>query len=432
MRAGEGALLNMPDAVDVVLLAPPYYRFCGSHNNRAAPSLTYLSAFLEEAGISHVVFNADFTDADRFWSMRWMFQNYQPFVDAVDGRGSLYGEVAEIVMSFSPSVVVVLGGEPLIATKDWGNPFIAAHYAAIFRRFGVFTVGIGHFFTLDRAHFEDAFDCVLGGEPSPQIVAIVRERTTGYVTPRPIPLDVVPNLKRLYPDRQMTDFVMTSFGCRFPCSFCLVQQLYSELDQRVRFVHPETVLRDIEQRPHEDVYLTDLTFTFAPRKRLQALALALAERGIEKRFTIDTRVDCITPAVADVLVDLNVTRVKIGVEGITDTLLNDFNKRIDLNKIEKAVDLLRERGIGVVTYLLIGGSATIEDYEATRAYIERLDPEFVPVAIWAYDLRGDYRYDTQFSPLRLKEWGIDDEVFLRYIDLQNDLNPTVGSMLDLP
>lgn len=130
--------------------------------------------------------------------------------------------------------------------------------------------------------------------------------------------------------------------------------------------------------------------------------------------------------------DLNVTRVKIGVEGTTDTLLNDFNKRIDLNKIEKAVDLLRKRGIGVVTYLLIGGSATMEDYEETRAYIERLDPEFVPVAIWAYDLSGDYRYDTQFSPLRLKEWGIDDEVFLRYIDLQNELNPTVGAMLDLP
>lgn len=420
------------DQADVVLLAPPYYRFCGSHNNRAAPTLTYLSAFLEEAGISHVVYNADFTDAHAFWSMRWMFKNYQPFVDAVDGRGSLYGEIAEIVMSFSPKVVVILGGEALIATKDWSNPFIASNYAALFRRFGIFTVGIGHFFTLDRARFADAFDCVLGGEPSRRIVDIVRDRVTGYVDPQPIPLDVVPNLTRLYPAGQQTDFVMTSFGCRFPCSFCLVQQLYASLGQRARFVDPETVLRDIRQRPETDVYLTDLTFTFAPRKRLEALAHDLRERGIEKRFTIDTRVDCITPAVADVLADLNVTRVKIGVEGITQTLLSDFNKRIDLDKIERAVALLRERDIAVVTYLLIGGSATVEDYEATRDYIKRLDPEFVPVAIWAYDLSGDYRYDTQFSPLRLKEWGIDEEVFFRYIDLQDEINPTVGSMLDHP
>src|SRR5205085_2926350 len=154
-----------------------------------------------------------------------------------------------------------------------------------------------------------------------------------------------------------------SFGCRFPCAFCLSQRLYAELGQRVRFVHPETVLHDLEQRPEEEIYLTDLTFTYTPRKRLDALARELRERGISKRFTIDTRVDCITPAVADTLVDLNVERVKIGVEGITETLLKDFNKRTDLAKVERAVALLRERDIRVVTYLLIGGSATVEDYE---------------------------------------------------------------------
>ena len=48
------------------------------------------------------------------------------------------------------------------------------HYAALFRRLGVFTVGIGHFFTLDRSRFIDRFDRVLGGDPSPSLVDIVR------------------------------------------------------------------------------------------------------------------------------------------------------------------------------------------------------------------------------------------------------------------
>lgn len=420
------------DEVDVVLLAPPYYRFCGSHNNRAAPTLTYLSAFLEKAGISHLVWNADYTPGSRYWSMRWMFQHYQPFVDAVDGRGSLYGEVTEIVMSFQPKAVVILGGEPLIATKDWGNPFIAAHYADMFRRLGVYTVGIGHFFTMDRARFESRFDCVLGGEPSGEIVSILANRPSGYIQPRPVPLDVVPNLKHLYPTGQLTDFVMTSFGCRFPCAFCLVQQLYAGLDQRVRFAELTTVVADIAQRPADDIYLTDLSFTYAPPKRLRDLTEALRTAGITKAFTIDTRADLITPATADLLVGLNVRRVKIGVEGITKDLLKSFNKRTDLEKIERAVALLQERGIGVVTYLLIGGDAKREDYEETRKYIEKLAPEFVPVAIWAYDLSGDYRYDTQFSPLRLREWGIDESVFYDYLSLQEKVNPTVGPMLDYP
>ena len=158
------------DQFDVVLLAPPYYRVLGSHNNRAAVSLTYLSAYLEQAGISHVVYDADYTPAETFWGMRYMFDNYQPFVDAVDGNSGLYGEVTEIVMSFKPSAVVILGAEPLIATKDWANPFIAAHYARLLRALGVFTIGIGHFFTLDKQAFDGAFDCILSGEPSPAIV----------------------------------------------------------------------------------------------------------------------------------------------------------------------------------------------------------------------------------------------------------------------
>lgn len=415
---------------DVVLLAPPFFRFCGSHNNRVAPSLSYLSAHLEAAGISHVIYNADHTDSDQYWSMKWMFQNYQPFIDAVDGRGSLYGEVVEIVMSFRPRVVVILGAEPLIATKDWANPFIAAHFSKMLRRLGVYTVGIGHFFTLDRERFEGSFDCILGGEPSDRIVEIVTGRPRGYIAPRPIGLDVLPNLTRLHPASQRTDFVMTSFGCRFPCSFCLVQKLYDELDQKVRFVDLDTVIADIEQRPEEDVYLTDLTFTVAPKKRLRRLADELARRGVQKRYTIDTRADCITPAIADLLSDLNVRRVKIGVEGVTEKLLHEFNKRTELAQIERAVAILRERGIEVVTYLLIGGVTTTEDYEITRAYIEKLGPSFVPVAIWAYDLDTDYRYDTQFSPTRLAAWGIDQEVFFQYIGLQDRVNPTVGVMLD--
>ena len=54
-----------------------------------------------------------------------------------------YGEVIEIVMSFKPSAVVILGGEPLIATKDWANPFIAAHYACPLRALGLLRLGSG-------------------------------------------------------------------------------------------------------------------------------------------------------------------------------------------------------------------------------------------------------------------------------------------------
>lgn len=419
----------MAERYDVVLCAPPFFRFCGSHNNRLSPTLSYLSAYLHKEGIESVIYNADATAADKFWSMRWMFDNFEPFVAAVDGRGSLYGEVVETIMSFEPKVVVIAGAEPLIATKDWANPFIAAHLSRLLRSLGVYTVGVGHFFTLDRAKFEDAFDCILGGEPNDNIVKIVRDRPKGYIAPRMIDLDLVPRLGPRFPLDQRTDFVMTSFGCRFPCSFCLVQKFYTELGQPVRFVDLDVVVADIAQRPEEDIYLTDLTFTMAPRKRLRDSIERIGQAGLRKRFTIDTRVDCITPEIADLLVALNVKRVKLGIEGGTQTMLEAFNKRTSMDENQRAVALLKERGIEVCAYLLIGGKIDERDYEVTHRYISELGPDFVPVAIWAYDLDGDYRYDTQFSPVTLAKWGIDKSVFYKYLSLQSAFNPSVGALI---
>jgi anaerobic magnesium-protoporphyrin IX monomethyl ester cyclase len=417
--------------VDVVLFAPPYFRFCGSHNSRISPSLVYLASYLRSAGISYVIYNADATAAEKYWSMRWLFRNFQSFVDAVDGKSNLYGEVVEIIMSFNPKAVVILGAEPLIATKDWADPFIAVHYSRMLRKLGIYTIGLGHFFTLDLGRFEEDFDCIMGGEPSTAVLDIIRQRPKGYIAPRPIDLNVLPLLTPCFPEKQRTDFVMTSFGCRFPCSFCLVQQFYKTLRQSVRFVDLDTVVADIRQRKEEQIYLTDLTFTIAPVSRLRKMAARLRAAGIKKSFTIDTRADCISEEVADVLVELNVERVKIGVEGGTDKMLELLNKGTNTSVNDRAIRILRDRNIKVITYLLIGAGTNEQDYETTRNYIQRIAPDFVPVAIWAYDLRSDYRYDTQFSPVRLKKWGIPEEVFFKYIDLQDETNPTVGELLDI-
>lgn len=417
--------------VDVVLFAPPYFRFCGSHNNRLSLSLAYLGSYLKAAGISYVIYNADATAADTFWSMRWLFQHFQPFIDAVDGKGSLYGEVIEILMSFRPKVTIILGSEPLIATKDWADPFIAAHFARLLRKLGVYTVGLGHFFTLDRLRFEGEFDAIMGGEPSAALLKIIEERPSGYIPPQPLDLNIIPQLGPSFPGQLRTDFVMTTLGCRFPCSFCLVQKFYKALRQPVRFIDLDTVVRDIAQRKEDEIYLTDLTFTMAPKSRLSELAARLRKEGIKKSYTIDTRADYISEEIADLLVELNVARVKIGVEGGTENILKALNKQTTTDVNTRAVDILRDRKIKVMTYLLLGGPVDQREYEATRAYIQRLAPDFVPVAIWAYDLAGDYRYDTQFSPVRLQKWGISEEVFFQYMSLQDKINPTVGELLDM-
>lgn len=419
--------------VDVVLFNPPFFRFWGSHNDRAPVTLCYLSRHLDDYQIPHVIYNADYTGAATYWSMRWMFENFETFKDGVDNKGSLYGEVLEVLMSFNPKVAVIMGGEPLFPTKDWGNPFIAANFAKRLKAFGVHTVGIGPFFTLDKETFKDSFDCVLDGEPGDEIVDIVKNKTRGRVAAKPMNLQIIPKLTELYPAEQKVDFVMTSYGCFYHCAFCLVQKLYRKIGQStMRFVELDAVMCDLAQRPGEDsIYLTDLDFSMTPNERVEEFAARLSQSGMKKKFTIESRVDTITEEMADLWVRLGVERVKLGVEGGTDELMKSFAKGTSVNQAENAVKFLKARDIKVVVYLIVGGKGNPKDYEDTRAFVKELDPEFVAVNVWAYNLKTDYRYDSQFSPASLKHWDVDVNEFFKHLELQQSINPTVGKMLNV-
>lgn len=362
-----------------------------------------------------------------------MFRNFQSFKDAVDNRGSLYGEILEILLSFQPKAVVIMGGEPLFPTKDWGNAFIAANFSRRLKAFGVFTIGMGPFVTLDENRFKNDFDCILAGEPGPEIVDIIRHRRSGWIMSGPIGLDVLPDLRHFYPKEQITDFVMTSFGCFHHCAFCLEQKIYSRIGQKeTRFVTLPTVIADIQQRPNEHLYLTDVNFSATSVQRLKTLTESLEKQGLSKTFTIDSRVDEITEAKAEILYRLGIRRVKLGVEGGTEELLRSFGKGIRLYQVEEAVRILKTHGIAVVVYLVVGGKGKVEDYEKTRTFVKQLAPEFIAINVWAYDLKTDYRYDTHFSPESLAHWGIDPQEFFKHLALQDVLNPTVGIMLDEP
>ncbi len=419
----------MHQQADIVLLNPPFYRFMGSHNDKIPMSLTYLSAYLEIAGISHVVYNADYTGASLYWSLKWMCENYDTFVDAVDNKGSLYGEVIEQILSFSPKMVVIMGGEPLVATAEWGNPFIAANYSKLLRRQGVYTVGLGPFFTLDPKRFRTDFDCMLPGEPSEAIVDVFHGRPSGPPSFGLNRLNIIPSFDRLFPDGQKTDWAITSFGCPYKCSFCLNASLYGDLKDPVRFVDADTAAEDLVRREDDSIYLADLNFPVASVGRIQTLLKAFKKVSLNKTFTIDARVDAITEEKAELLKQMGISAVKLGVESLNQSNLNKWKKRINLQQTESAIRMLQQRGIDVIFYLLIGAGTTEDDYKATRAFVEKWRPSFIVPNVHAYDIASDYRYDTEFSPLRLEKLGIPRELYYRFLDLQNSTNPTVGKII---
>jgi radical SAM superfamily enzyme YgiQ (UPF0313 family) len=403
----------------------------GSHNNKAPISLCYLSRILENHGIEHQIYNADATDSTIHWNLRFLFDNFEPYIDAVDGKGSLYGEVLEQLLSMDPGTVVIMGADPLVPTKDWGNPFIAANFARRLRQLGIRTVGIGPYFDLDHARFCDAFDCILEGEPSETVLQAVCEKANGIVAGARIPLNITPNFERLVSSSGNQRALFSSFGCFEQCGFCVAGQIYRKLGGGVRYVDDETLIRDIMSRPHGPLYIQDLNFGIYPFNALQRRVELFEDLGVTDTYTfaVDCRVDALDEDRLRLMQRMKITHLKLGIEGVSDVQLAAYRKNQTFRKISESMSLIKKFGIKTVAYLLLGGDGgDAVDHDTTIEMVRGLGPDFVVPNVWSYDLRFDYRYDTQFSPVALKRWGISRDVYYRYLELQNEFNPTLGKL----
>jgi hypothetical protein len=415
----------------VVLFNPPFFRLMGSHNNKAPMSLCYLSRILEDQGIEHCVYNADATDSTIHWNLRYLFDNFGTYIEAVDGNSSLYGEVLEILMSMEPTTVVIMGADPLVPTKDWGNPFVAVNFSRQLRKLGVQTIGIGPYFYLEPDRFMNDFDCLLAGEPSETILDAIQNRQSGYIDPKPLSTDIVPNFERLIPIRQTTNALFSSFGCFQNCGFCVAGMTYKKMGKGVRFVSDAALIKDINSREKGSLYLHDLNFGIYSENSLSHRVDLLEQHDIPAQysFAVDCRIDGINPAKLSLMKRMNIKYLKLGIEGLSDEILASYQKNQTLEKIVETIGLIKKYEIKFVAYLMLGGEGGDSvDHDKTIAMVRQLEPDYVVPNIWSYDIRHDYRYDTQFSPVALKRSNLEKEVYYKYLELQNEYNPTLGKL----
>ena len=414
----------------VLLLQPPFFRFCGSHNDRIAPSLSYLSSILDTNKIEHIVFNADATNSNRYWSMSYLFNNFSYFKDAVDDKSPLYDEVIEYIIGTGATSVLILGADPLIPTTDMGSPFIAANFSKRLKKFGIYTIGLGPYYNLDTEKFLNDFDCILRGEPSSTIVKVLKERAKGIVESAPLSLNITPNYNNIVPLKGKDDLVFTSFGCLYPCEFCIAGKQYRQFGRPVRSVDPNLVAEDISKRESDKIYIGDLNFSDSKIENLEALSEVFKEKNIKKELVVEMRTDKITETSVKLLKELGVKTVKIGVESFSRNILKDARKDRHDDLLEKAVELLRKQEISYIFYLLLGGQ-NLDSFnlEEIQKNINRFKPLSTITSIWSYDLNYDYKYDTHFSPVALNRWGIPEEIFHQLIRSQNETNLTVGKVI---
>jgi len=417
----------------IVLLQPPFFRLAGSHNDRPLMSLAYASTFLADAGVDHVLVNADWLGSSTHVPWRQLFLNEETWRRACDGDSPLYDEALELVLQHRPTTVVIATGDDVIPTKNVGSPYTAAVMARRLKPYAR-VIGVGQFAEAYQA-VDPVFDAVFPSLVNRSLVDLVLGEmplvTSGA------PLGVLPSFEHTQP-HCVSDYVLSAFGCVYSCSFCWAPKVSG---RQMLFQPLDTFVDDLEARSAllgtRKLYVADMIFPINKR-RLRQAAETLADRGYvaDRRFELscECRVDLITEEMAGQLAAMGMRTVKLGIESIDDDTLVSMGKRTTTEQIGEAVALLQREGISVVGYLIFGSFYSSE--RAMWQTLERaqaLNLDYVVVNVEAYQQFGpEYRYDAHFSMATARRLGVPEDVLWAALDLQERKpNPTVGKLPDL-
>ncbi len=173
----------------------------------------------------------------------------------------------------------------------------------------------------------------------------------------------------------------TSVGCPHRCSFCVVHYLAHGKYLRQT---PEAVVREIADIPEDHIYFVDDEM-FIDAPRATAIAELLRERGIRKHYISWARADTIVkhPKMFKLWKQVGLSLLYVGLESMEPENLADYNKGVSVDVNQRAVDLLRELGIGLHAALMVNPDFTAEDFLKVRRAVEKVAPAEVSFTVFS-------------------------------------------------
>jgi len=237
-----------------------------------------------------------------------------------------------------------------------------------------------------------SIDFVISRSPLASFRALVENLLAGNgaesLPPQDQPRSV--ELPQWQPDRSIIDkyrsryyyvfhrpcaLIKTSYGCPYSCSFCFCIQITGEQYQTRPL---EEVVDEIQTIPEPEIYIVDDNF-LVDRKRVLEFCDLLESRGIQKRFLIYGRADFIAEN-EDVIQhfrDCGLRAVIVGLESFEQTELDTWSKRNEIEKSERAVEILHRHDIDCYGTFILSPDWSGEDFKKLGAWIKKLGIYFV-------------------------------------------------------
>jgi anaerobic magnesium-protoporphyrin IX monomethyl ester cyclase len=208
--------------------------------------------------------------------------------------------------------------------------------------------------------------------------------------------------------------VCTSRGCPFGCNWCAKPVFGRRYTQR----SPVNVAEEVAQLRRavapDHIWFADDIFGLTPRW-IEAFAAEVRTRGAATPFTMQSRVDLMTPSAVAALAEARCEEVWMGVESGAQHVLNAMDKDTTIEEIRVGTRRLKAHGIRACWFVQLGYPG--EDWDAilkTRDLIRDEQPDDIGVSV-AYPLPGTPFYDRVRMDLRGKaNWSDSDDLAMMF------------------
>lgn len=160
--------------------------------------------------------------------------------------------------------------------------------------------------------------------------------------------------------------VMTARGCPHECIFCTIPAVYV----KYRYRSPKNVVDELEYIHNKygttNFQILDDNFAYV-NKRAIGICDEIITRGLNKKikWTIGQGLTAasVTKELAFKMKEAGCTLVSIGIESIHEDVLRKMKKPANLYVIEKAIKILKEAGIKIKAFFIVGLPGSTYDKE---------------------------------------------------------------------
>lgn len=171
--------------------------------------------------------------------------------------------------------------------------------------------------------------------------------------------------------------IQASRGCSFNCDFCPYMVSQTKLYRRRDPVSVvDEMERNVELYGMKSFLFRDICYTLN-KNYAREISEEMLRRGLDVEWGCETRLDCLTPELIDIMVESGLRGMNIGIESASNKILESSGKKNpEIEHQEHIIGYLQKKGVRINSFFMLGLTGdTPETMRETINYAKRLNTQ---------------------------------------------------------